>query len=339
MRNFLWLTCVLFLGLATRVHARAFPEPEVASYQSFDFPPSVEQVTIPQPCQIVLILKPCQRDARLEIGLEREFWALVQRSDSQAMQGWIQKTLIYSQLSHSPYQDRLTMLASFGEVMIFRSYPLSNPIGLTHASKAIGLIEGSQILSADVPSSISMQHYLRAFILYGTQLEQKADQQLETLISMPDIFGDYGSEGVLVGAFGLMSLVNRQKVQKGLDILDDCQNPHCRRTTSLAPYKMVGNAIAMAEAEAYLGHEAKARQIIDRAVLWAQERFYPTVLLNRLSQLTQELFDPENGLTIEWQKEASLGAIRLPLGPSQSQFSCASCHAGNRVPDYYYSWR
>jgi hypothetical protein len=231
------------------------------------------------------------------------------------------------------------MLASFGEVMIFRSYSLVEPYGLVHASKALALIERSHAISDQVPSSISMQNFLKAFINYALNRTEAGDRNIEGLINLPEIFADYGSEGVLVGAFGLMSLRDKKKVQRGLDILDDCKNPHCSRTTSISPYKMVGNTIAMAEAEAYLGREEKARQLIQDTLVWARERYYPQVLLENLSKMEDELFDPITGLAKKWQNEKGLGAIRLPLGPSQSMYSCASCHAGNEVPENYYSWR
>ena len=333
--------CLCFLlawtsGLSTVALARQFPEPQPARYKPFEFPPRAFVTKVPLPCQIFIPLLSCERSADLELALEREYWNVVQRSDEKAMQAWIPRALHYAELSRSPGRARLFMLAAFGEVMIFRSHDLNEPDGLLHAVKGLALVERSHAMADQVPSSISMQHFLLAFISYALGDAASGDSQLESLLTLPDRFGHYGSEGVLVGAFGYMSLLEKKKVQRGLDILDDCNNPHCIRTSSIAPYKMVGNAIAMAEAEAYLGREGKARKLLRTAATWARERYYPTVLLERLRLVENQLLDPDTGLAKQWQKGSSLGSIRLPLGPSQSNFACVTCHAGNEVPESYY---
>lgn len=319
--------------------AAEYPQTSPPVYREFVYPPTAVVTELPWACRYAWPWQRCERDSDLELALEKEYWSYVQTSDVSGMQTWLARALGYAEKSRSLYRDRLYMLASFGEVMVFRSYPLFDPRGLVHVSQALRFINASRALSKAVPSSISMQHFLLAFAAYASGQVARGDLLVQELADLPETFGDEGSEGYLVAAFALMSLADPVKVEQGLALLDDCRHPHCQRTTSIGPYKMVGNAIAIAEAYAYLGQEAASRQALAAGEAWAKERYYPEPLQRQLAAVAEQLWHPELGLVHAWQERRSLGEIRWPMAPSQAHTACAMCHAGNEVPEHYYSWK
>lgn len=334
---------ILTMIMPSNLFARQFPEPEQPRYQIIEFPPLIHRTQLPIECTSnhkgIKGKKPCLRNADLEISLEQEYWAIVQNTNIDAMTDWLTRTKSYLNLSQSAYQDRLNMLSGFGEVMIFRSQNFANSTSIRHVLSAISHIQKSLQRSPQVPSALSMDFFLKAFFAYALGKDQLGQQLIEKLRALPKEYDHYGSEGYLVAAFAYMALKDKEMVKLGLDLLQDCLHPYCQRTTSLAPFKMMGNAIAIAEAEAYRGMVEKAAATLNQAYIWGQEHNFPKTLLTRLIQYKEELLNPQNGLIVQWNRGQSLGSIRLPFGPSQSAESCSMCHAGSHTPQHYYTWK
>ncbi|RXJ74183.1 hypothetical protein CS022_03660 [Veronia nyctiphanis] len=92
-----------------------------------------------------------------------------------------------------------------------------------------------------------------------------------------------------------------------------------------------------AEAHIALGEPEKAKQAFEQAKAFAIENGLPKGLFEELEKVEQEVLYGQ--YAEETPKLKGLGLYRLPASPSQTNLSCAMCHAGAQVPDHYYSWK
>lgn len=216
------------------------PEPVPPNYEVTTYPVKVNKVNLPYACQFQafsLFFK-CHRSMQTELALEKEFWAYIQNINTNGMRNLIDRINSYVKRSNTQYKGRLTRLMAFGHVMVSQENPgLSiNKIPTLIAAKVLG--EKSNFYQTNNVNTLSVNGFTDSLINYALNLRNQGDRVVEGLIGLNNYeHGDYGLEAEIVGAMAYTYTTDKERIERGLSILNDCEDYNCIRTTALAPFK------------------------------------------------------------------------------------------------------
>ena len=331
---------VLFLSInLSSAFAHHGPQAEEPTYGEISYPIEATRVQLAYGCTNGFFSRffRCSRSANTEIALEREYWAHVQNMNFEGMQNLIGRIRSYYRKSKTPYAGRLIRLMAFGNVMLAQE---TAGFGLDKIPKLLTarfLAALSNQKQSDNVNTLSIAGFTDTLMGYAFNSGAAGDYFADKLFDLTAPHDDYGLEAEVVGAMAYTYTTDEGRIREGLDILNDCNDYNCTRTTSLAPFKEVGVMLTIAEARVALGESDNAADILDRAQTFANDNGMPATLMERLYDASSEI------LTGSYAAQApnllGLGLYRQPAGPSQSAVACAICHSGAKVPDDYYSWK
>ncbi len=272
----------------------------------------------------------CRPDSALERRLEEEYWARIGATDLKGLGVWLTRVEEYVDASRTPRTPRLTTLIAGGYVMLYRAYDVTDLSGLPALLEALAWAERAHRLAPNSPNTGSFYYFLRAYRQFGLFDAEGGMRSLETLLGFPAKYGVRGSEGEVVGALALGLLTDPQHAERALSLLADCTTASCLRSSPLAPHKVLGMHLAIAESYAKVGDFAAMYASLARARALATDSGWP--FPERIDELEDELMRP-SGLVDRWDADNErIGDIRLPLPPSAGVRSCSTCHVGAVVP-------
>ena len=335
--RFIGLICLIFIK-PTLAHNG--PEALTPTYEVTPYPVKIDRTNLPYACQpeVFSILFKCHRSIKIELALENEFWAYIQNIDTQGMRNLINRINSYVKRSNTEYKGRLIRLMAFGNVMVSQETAgiSVNKIPNLLAAKALG--EKSNFYQNNNVNTLSINGFTDSLISYALKFRKQGDNIVKRLLSLNnDEHGEYGLEAEIVGAMAYTYTTDKTRIEKGLDILNNCEDYNCIRTTALAPFKEVGVMITIAEGLVALNRFNEAKNILSKALNFSQNNNMPTALIAKLKQAKNEILF--GNYANDAIKLKGIGAYRLPAGPSQSSVACALCHSGAKVSDHFYRWR
>jgi hypothetical protein len=316
------------------------PEALTPKYEVTTYPVKVNKVNLPYACQLQAFsyLFTCHRSMQTELALEKEFWAYIQNINTNGMRNLVGRINSYVKRSNTQYKGRLIRLMAFGNVMVSQETPgiSLDKIPTLLTAKVLG--EKSNFYQGNNVNALSLNGFTDSLINYALKLRKQGDKVAEGLISLNnDEHGEYGLEAEIVGAMAYTYTTDKNRIEKGLSILNNCEDYNCIRTTALAPFKEVGVMVTIAEGLVALDRFDEAQDILSKALNFSEKNNMPMALLTQLKQANNEILN--GNYANESIKLKGIGAYRLPAGPSQSSVACALCHSGAQVSDHFYSWK
>lgn len=325
-----WTLRLVSLLVMAMTHQGISAERLPPSYdQEPPWPPQiVEQPILPCP------QSSCEQRQDIEVGLEEEFWDRVQVTDTDGMPKLIGKIKKWIKSTETPYAARLNKLIAFAQLMMARSVPIQNSKFLKYSLEGLGHGKLASHLDPDDTTGLIFNWFGNAMV--GYMFSPKAgDHFVRKLEAMPNTHGLWGLEGKLVAQYALANLKDPHKVAQALQTMGDCTQQLCTLTSSIAPFKMMGNFLTMGEAQAYLGRQADFEETYQRGLGWATEHQFPKELLTLWQEAYQGIQKP-GGLIDQWRSQKIPVGVRLPFADSVGTKGCVFCHAGNQVPRHYY---
>lgn len=332
--------------------------PQPAEYRpGISLHPAIPNVAYPPSCTDENASTACPANHVLELAMERKYWAILVNTDIDKMKTWVASSAAYAKASDTAYSARIHKLAAMGNVMVYQSFEPCDPRGLSYIIDAVEDIIISIGKNPNNPNGISVSLYLTSlveFLLegwFGNATSISGEDTLNRMIRMSLLFGPpspvynegYGSELRVVGLVGFTSLLNSssQPIQHGLAGADNGQNWSFQRTTSLGPFKQVGEQIELAEAHAALGEREEAEARYAALETWLRDKHPPEGFKEEIEQIRAQLLVGPDALIETWKSAHGLfgSQIRQPFGPAEQPTICRVCHVGGTVPDDYYSWR
>lgn len=332
---------ILLLVSVPLAHAAEHSGPPVTQpvYSDYTYPVPTRYAHLPRGCSHFLanIFWGCSRSAKLELTLEREFWAHVQNTNFNGMSALLSKIKNYVYYSNTPYQGRLVRLMAFGNVMLSQKVRGLVPEKVPNLIAARALGELSNIKQPEHAFTHAITGFTDILLSYALLQGRAGDNKVEFLLDSPRTKGEYGLEAAAVGAMALSYTTDTNRIYRGLAILNDCVDPICTRTSSVAPFKLVGMKLSVAEAYVAVGDRAGAQRMVNEAIEFAKANNMAATPLKELEGFGAEILGDE--FMTASRKLTGFGMYRLPAGPSQDAKACAMCHQNAVVPDYYYNWK
>lgn len=263
-------------------------------------------------------------------SLELRFWEAVESNDYLAIDNWLQE---FSSLSVSEGEERLELLAAFvcshqlmrGEVAPFDSFRDVLMTAQTAVATALKLRECRKLFSrlqSSMPgygNAAAVTGFFDALIPLVSEDEAELQLQLSLLVERSGIEGRVAASTIL----GMSH--SKAHLRQGIDVLGDCfseTNPVCTdsREPSLAPYKLHGTALHVAELHVKLGEDERARDIVERAEELATS-------WRHSSELRELLASAETSRS-QWETFPKAGFLTTPPIRLAQTKGCAMCHQG-----------
>lgn len=256
-----------------------------------------------------------QVDGTNSVGLaddrrfEQEYWDIVGRTDTLAMDFWLLRARWRTQLDGSE-RARLTMLEAGGALMLFRGGNLLEYLD------ALALSKSARDLA---PASLNAAVFYRgvlAFQKFVAGDDAGALGEIDRLTTL-------GTEGNVAAALALAMVRRNRYIDRAISLLEDCETDVCNKTSQVAPFKPVGMLLSLAEIYGRRGDAARMDSAFARAEASAQELKWP--LMARIDELRRAI--PAEKAA--WDADtSSIGSIALPLPKTSEEDACANCHVG-----------
>ena len=173
----------------------------------------------------------------------------------------------------------------------------------------------------------------------------------ESCLAAADQGDGTGTEGQVAAALTLGLMRDKNGVFEdtalALELLEDCdRGTTCAHTSILAPFKVIGAKLSVAEFYGKVGDLDNMNRLYEEAAALAYEdgvdgELWPESYRNRIQRAKHD-FLKEGGVLEQWKIGGDVvGEIMFPTPPSQRSGACAGCHFGARMsePDIYFGFR
>lgn len=243
--------------------------------------------------------------------LEDEYWSIVGRADSWAMEGWLVRA--WAKGTQAGWEDhaRIPLLATPGCMMTAAA---------GNVGRFLECFAWAELALRYNPTShtaLSFAHGLAAtrHMLFG-QTQKALDEfaHLET---------HYELHGQATATWGYTLFSQGRKLARSLALLDDCRNPLCSFESPLAPFTPVGTLLNLAEIQHMAGDAAASQATLARARAKAREMNFP--YLERIESYPIWF---ERNTRIRSLGGPAVGDVGLPLPALMGKQACANCHVG-----------
>jgi len=274
----------------------------------------------------------------LDLALETEFWDLLGNSDHERYPAWHAKAKDYV-AANADVDPRIRMMISAGAVFSLTTlFQYSAP--LTRIADYVDYIDdATDGLHAaveplrDHEPALVFFHNNQAMLAF--LLRSDADLgicHLEQLRNLEDRNpGFHGTEGRAAAPFTYGMVNDEAYVDYAITLMEGCDSWICNWTSKLAPFKPIGQLMALAElhaikAELSNDEETRATEhgemnaVLDRAAMLGAARGFP--FMDRIESLRQELRTR--------RYEAGIGLGRSPMPVYSNETNCSNCHIGGQ---------
>ncbi|RXJ74182.1 hypothetical protein CS022_03655 [Veronia nyctiphanis] len=217
------------------------PAPFPASYGPVVHPAVVKTTELDFGCDTFVFSIPCQRSEKVEFSLEKEFWAYVQNRDAEKMKTLINRMKGYAFSSRSEYAPRLYRLIGFGYMVRAQQ---SASITLSSAPNILMARIYAQKSDTSQPNnshSVALRSFIDTVFPYVIGWGGLGDKIVNRMIAMPDQFGLPGYEGTISGAMSLAYTRDPERIRRGLEIMNNCQDSYVKGHPRWARLKKLGS--------------------------------------------------------------------------------------------------
>ncbi len=283
----------------------------------------------------------CKRSQAIEVSLEIEFWGHVLSRDTDGVRKWVDKAILYAFHSRTPYAYRLLGMSAFGLSMVVFDNPIGSKtelLGIRTYVEAMAYAWSALKLEPNDLLSGYYEHFGGALLSSALRAGPLFVKEVEKIATAYDQYGLAGYEGKTFGNT-IFTFVNDQGiVDRGLQELKNCEDDFCARRTTLAPYRKVGNMLAIMDALYASYRTNEANLVYQQARDWAISVNAPARVVEMLDK-KKGILD-QGDLVERWYKgDDDIGLLRLPFGTYSQSDTCAACHYGVLVLPQYYEGR